>query len=584
VPDPVGHRRGGGGGAVTSTPGTPAVSGLSAWVPAVGWLRRYDRGWLRADIIAAVTVWAVVVPQAIAYAGIAGLEPGSGLFAAAAGLVAYGLLGTSKQIVVSPTSSTAAVSASIVAAVAAGNVERFGVLSAALALLAGIALLVMGVAKLGFVARFIPHGVHVGFMFGLGLTIIAGQAAKILGVPGTSGTFGEQLRQVAASVAQMGINPWAVVIGVGALAALLVGRRVAPALPVAIVVVVAGIAAVGLFDLAARGVAVIGQVTGGWPMPSLPLVGAGELLVLVPGAIALSIVATAESLTVAQQLADKHRMEIRPDQELVANGGGNVLSGLFGGFIVGGGASQSAANDAAGGRTQIVSFIVAALTVLTSVALLPLFADLPQPVLGAIVISGVVGFLRVVEVRRIRALRRDAFVGTLVALAATLVLGILPGLIVSIILALLVLLVRLAKPTMSALGHLADRRTWVALERTPDARTEPGLLVLRIDAPLLYLNAGLMRDELRSALAAADPPATVVILDLSMSPDLDIESLDMLVRLAEHAAGVGAELWLAEVRGPLRDMFERAGIDAETGQPRVFRSMSDAMAAFEAGT
>ncbi len=569
---------------MTSTPGTPDVSGLTAWVPAVGWLRRYDRAWLRADIIAAVTVWAVVVPQAIAYAGIAGLEPGSGLFAAAAGLVAYGLLGTSKQIIVSPTSSTAAVSASIIAAVAAGNVERFGVLSAALALLAGIALLVMGVAKLGFVARFIPHGVHVGFMFGLGLTIIAGQAAKILGVPGTSGTFGEQLRQVTASVAQMGINPWAVVIGVGALAALLVGRRVAPALPVAIVVVVAGIAAVALFDLAARGVAVIGQVTGGWPMPSLPLVGAGELLVLVPGAIALSIVATAESLTVAQQLADKHRKEIRPDQELVANGGGNALSGLFGGFIVGGGASQSAANDAAGGRTQIVSFIVAALTVLTSVALLPLFADLPQPVLGAIVISGVVGFLRVVEVRRIRSLRRDAFVGTLVALAATLVLGILPGLIVSIILALLVLLVRLAKPTMSALGHLADRRTWVALERAPDARTEPGLLVLRIDAPLLYLNAGLMRDELRSALAAADPPPTVVILDLSMSSDLDIESLDMLVRLAEHAAGAGTELWLAEVRGPLRDMFERAGIDAETGKPRVFRSMSDAMASFEAAT
>jgi MFS superfamily sulfate permease-like transporter len=260
------------------------------------------------------------------------------------------------------------------------------------------------------------------------------------------------------------------------------------------------------------------------------------------------------------------------------------LSGLFGGFIVGGGASQSAANDAAGGRTQIVSFIVAALTVLTSVALLPLFADLPQPVLGAIVISGVVGFLRVVEMRRIRSLRRDAFVGTLVALAATLVLGILPGLIVSIILALLVLLVRLAKPTMSALGYLADRRTWVALERAPDARTEPGLLVLRIDAPLLYLNAGLIRDELRSALAAADPPATVVILDLSMSSDLDIESLDMLVRLAEHAGQVGTELWLAEVRGPLRDMFERAGIDAETGQPRVFRSMSDAMAAFEAET
>jgi SulP family sulfate permease len=569
---------------VTRPPGSVSTSGLAAWVPAASWLPRYDRRWLRPDIIAAITVWAVVVPQAIAYAQIAGLPPGTGLFAAAAGLVGYGLLGTSKLIVVSPTSSTAAISASIVAAVVASNADRFGVVSAALAMLVGIALLVMGWARLGFVARFIPHAVHVGFMFGLGLTIIVGQAAKILGIPGTSGTFGEQLGQVIASVATTGVNPWAIAIGVGALAALLIGRRVAPGLPMAIVVVVLGIVAVSVLGLAALGVAVVGPIEGGMPLPALPLVSAPELLVLVPGAIALSIVGYAESLSVAQQLADEHGEEIRADQELVANGGANVLAGLFGGFVVGGGASQSAANNGAGGRTQIVSFIIAGLTVLTSVALLPLFADLPQPVLGAIVITGVVGFLRVVEVRRIRSLRRDAFVGTLLALGATLVLGILPGLIASVILALLFLLVRIAKPAMSAMGHLADGRTWIALERAPEARTEPGLLVLRLDAPLLFLNAGVMRDELRSALAATDPPATVVILDLSMSSDLDIESLDTLIRLADHASQAGAELWLAEVRGPVRDMFERARLDTGTGQPRVFRSMADAMAASPWGT
>jgi sulfate permease, SulP family len=567
---------------VSSPPGPRSASGFAAWVPAASWLPRYDRTWLRPDTIAAVTVWAVVVPQAIAYAQIAGVPPGTGLFAAAAGLVGYGLLGTSKQIIVSPTSSTAAISASIVGAVAAGAVDRFGVLSAALAMLAGIALIIMGWARLGFVARFIPHAVHVGFMFGLGLTIIVGQAAKILGVPGTSGTFGEQLGQITASVAATGVNLLAIVIGVGALAALLIARRVAPTLPMAIVVVAVGIVAVAAFGLADRGVAVVGPVEGGWPLPALPLVGARELLVLVPGAIAISIVGYAESLSVAQQLADEHGDEIRPDQELVASGGANALAGLFGGFVVGGGASQSAANNAAGGQTQFVSFIVAGLTILTSVALLPLFADLPQPVLGAIVITGVVGFLRVVEIRRIRSLRRDAFVGTLVALVATLVLGILPGLIASVILALLILLVRIAKPKMSAMGHLTDRRNWVALERAPEARTEPGLLVLRLDAPLLFLNAGLMRDELRSALAATDPPPTVVILDLSMSSDLDIESLDTLIRLAEHASQVGAELWLAEVRGPVRDMFEGAGVDPVIGQPRLFRSMLDAMAAFDA--
>jgi sulfate permease, SulP family len=564
---------------VSSTASATRAAGPGRWLPVLGWLPRYQRSWLVPDVIAALTVWALVVPQAIAYAQIAGLPPETGLFAAAAGLVGYGLLGTSKQLIVTPTSSTAAISASLVAAIALDDVARFGPLSAALAMLVGVVFLILGLAGIGFIARFIPTSVQVGFMFGLGLTIIAGQLTKILGVPATQGTFFAQLQQLLGELGA--VNGWTVAIGTTALAGLLIARRVSPALPAALIAVVGGILAVALLDLAAKGVEVIGAVEGGLMLPALPLVTGQELLALIPGAIAISIVGSAESLTVAQRFADEHRDEIRPDQELIANGGANLLAGLFHGFIVAGGASQSAANDSAGARTPLVSFLVAGLVVLTSVALLPLFADLPQAVLGAIVISAVVGFLRVDEMRRILSLRRDGFVLAVVSLLATLVFGILPGLLTSVVLALLFLLVRIARPTVSVLGRTLDGRSWAA---TTVSATEPiaGLLVLRLDAPMLFLNAGLLRDELRTAMVEAGRPVDVVILDLAMSSELDIESLDILGQLAVHVADAGAELWLAEVRLGVREMLAKAGIDATTGTPRAFRTLAEAITAFEA--
>ena len=372
-------------------------------------------------------------------------------------------------------------------------------------------------------------------------------------------------------------------LGSIALAGILVARRVSPALPAALIAVVGGILAVSLLDLAAKGVEVIGVVKGGLPIPALPLVTGQEFLALIPGAVAISIVGSAESLTVAQRFADEHSDEIRPDQELIANGGANLLAGLFQGFIVAGGASQSAANDSAGARTPLVSFLVAGLVVVTSLALLPLFADLPQAVLGAIVISAVIGFLRVDEMRRILTLRRDSFALALVSLLATLAFGILPGLITSVVLALLFLLVRIARPTVSVLGRMPDGRSWAATSASP-TEPVPGLLVLRLDAPMLFLNAGLLRDELRAAMVDAGRPVDVVILDLAASSGLDIESVDILAQLASHVTDAGAELWLAEVRVRARAILAKAGIDETTGTPRAFRTLAEATAAFETRT
>ena len=545
------------------------------FVPVLDWLPRYESSWLRSDVVAGVTAWALVVPQSIAYAQIAGLPPQAGLVAAAAGLFAYALLGTSKQLLVSPTSSTAAVSASLVTAIAAGEVARYGSLSAALALVLGLVFAVAGLAKIGFVARFIPYGVRIGFMAGLGLTIIVGQLTKILGVPGTSGTFIEQVVQLAGELVQM--HGASVVVGVIALAALLIARRISPALPIALIVVVGGIVAVDAFGLVARGVEVVGEVAAGLPIPAIPDVSAQDLLVLVPGAIAIAMLASAESLTVAQQFADDHSYEIRPDQEFVASGGANLLAGLFQGFVVGGGSSQSAANDRAGARTAVASLVVAALTVFTMVALLPLFRDLPQPVLGAIVISATIGFVRIGELQRIRGIRRDTFGAAIVALAGVLVFGILAGLLTAVILSLLVLLTRLARPSTSVL-HPTPGGGW-QLATVEGSGDIPGLRVIRLEAPLLFLNAGLVRDEIRAA-SSAGPPPRVVILDLEATSDLDIESLDVLGRMAERMHKDGSELWLANVHRGVRDVLDRA--DGAARGLRVFPDLRDAVREFRA--
>jgi high affinity sulfate transporter 1 len=551
-----------------------AQAGWRRFVPILDWLPRYQGGWLRFDLLAGLTVWALVVPQAIAYAQIAGLPPQAGLAAAAAGLVGYAILGTSRQLIVSPTSSTAAISASLVATLALGDPARMAALSSTLAIAVGAVFLVLGLLKLGFIARFIPTAVQAGFLFGLGLTIIIGQLTKVLGIPATEGSFVQQFVQFVGGLGA--INGWTVLVGVVALVVLFGARAISPAVPGALVVVIGGIAAVYLLDLAAKGVEVIGLVPGGIPLPAIPTLDPADLLALIPGAVAISVIGSAESLTVAQQFADEHRQDIVPDQELVANGGSNLLSGLFQGFIVAGGASQSAASDRAGARTQLVSIITAVLVVATSVALLPLFADLPQAVLAAIVIYAVAGFVRVDELRRIGSLRRDAYGIALFALASTLLLGILPGLLIAVGTSLILLLVRLARPGISIQGRRPGEVAWVALARHPEAAGMPGVLAIRLEAPLLFLNAALLRDEIRATVAAADPPPHVVVIDLGASSEMDIESLDILVRSSEHLRETGTALWLAGIRTPVRALIERAGLDGPDGPFRLFRTMDEA--------
>jgi sulfate permease, SulP family len=541
----------------------------SHWLPAVNWLRRYRRQWLRADVLAALTVWALVVPQGIAYAQIAGLSPQAGLFATIAGLIGYALLGTSRQLMVSPTSSTAAISAALVVTVAAGDPTRVPSLAAALAILAGAAFVAFGLLRMGFLSRFIAAGVQTGFFFGLGLTIIASQLPKLLGTPDVSLDF---IQSVGGIVPFLDEVDWlTLAIGSASLATILLLRRFAPGIPAALVTVVVAVALVSIFELADRGVAVLGTVEGGIPRPVVPDVGIGDLLALLPGAIMLTIIAYAEGITVAERFSETHRYDIRPDQELIAAGGSNLLSGLFGGFIVGGGASQSAAAERAGGQTQLVSLIVAGLTLVTVVALLPLFSNLPQAVLGAIVISAVLGFLDVAALRRLSALRRESLVLALVALAGVVVLGVVPGLLVAVVISMGVLLVSFSRPSGSRIGRLPGTDAFVAIDHEPTATMDAGVLVYRLNAPILTLNAKHLRDLVRREIDAANTPPGVVVLDMTFTSDLDVGTIDVLESMHREFAGRGITLELGNVRGEVATMLDRAGLAERIGRTRIHR-------------
>lgn len=548
-----------------------------SYLPIRTWLPQYSRAWLRPDVVAALTTWALVVPQAIAYGQLAGLPAQAGLYTAFAALLAYGIFGTSRHLVVSPTSSTAIVSAALIAPMAMGDAGQFASLSAMLAILVGAVFIIYGLLKLGFVSQFIATSVQVGMMFGLGLTIIATQIPKLLGIPGGEGTFVDQVGNILRNLDQTNLTTLA--LGVTCLAALLLLKRFAPRFPAALAVVVGSILVVTFLNLGNLGVEVIGRIDTSVPLPAVPRVGFSEILTLLGGAVIISLIGYAESDTVAEQFAVKHRYEIYPNQELVGLGAANVAAGLFQGFIVAGGASQTAASESAGAKSQLSNLIVSGLVLLTVVALMPLFSNLAQAVLGAIVIAAVISFINVPAMKRIYHLRHDSFALAVVALLGVLILGVLPGLILAMLISVVLILINDARPEVSTLGALPDQEGYASVERNPEAQSIPGLLIIRPEASLMAFNAKHIRKELLDRVRAK-PDTRVVLLDLETNSDLDVEGLDTLGHLLRELKLQDVELWLARVRGPVSQMLDRADLTEQIGLDHLFTTVDQAVDSF----
>jgi SulP family sulfate permease len=550
---------------------------VARYVPIVTWLPAYDKADLRFDAIAGVVSWGVMVPVAMAYAGLAGMPPETGLVTAFAAMTAYAVFGTSRHLKVTASSSVAIMSASVVVAIAAGDSAAYVPLSAALALMVGIILLVAGAARLGFLSQFLAASVVTGFVIGLAVTITVGQIPALLGIPSVSGTIIAKLVQIAESLDEL--NTWTAVLGVGSLVGILALRRIAPRIPGALVALVVGIALSSLLDLAEKGVEVVGEVTTGIPLPGLPSIGFGDIVFLLTGALGIVFLALAESIGAARSFAVHHRYAIDPDQELIALGASNAAAGLFGGFAVDASLSQSATGEAAGNRTQLASLVTAGLILATAIVLAPIFADLPLAVLSAIVIASVVSLVNLAELRRYWAWKRTDFLLAVTALGGVVFTTALTGMAIAVTLSLLAILYRASRPYLAVLGRVpGDPPVFADADRHPKAEPVAGFLMLRPNVPLTFVNADVAKDQVMALVhARAERPAAIV-LDIGATADFDVATTDMLAALHDDLRDAGIELRLSQVRGSVRDRMRRTGLMATIGEDHCFLSDEAAVA------
>lgn len=551
------------------------------WRP--GWRPHYRPAWLRSDLVAGLTVWAVLVPEALAYATVAGVPPVVGLYAAVPALALYGLFGTSRPLIVAPMSATAVLSATTVAGLAAGGTDRYVTLTAALAVVTGLVGVLAGLLRLGFVASLISRPVLKGFIIGLALTIIAGQVPGLLGVEGTDGDFFGQVWALARRLTGLSLSTAAV--GLASLGLLLGLRRWLPRVPGALVAAGLGIAAVAAFDLDRHGVAVVGTVEAGIPRLGVPAgLAVSDVLSLAGPALGVLVIGFAEGLGAAKTYAARTGDHIDPNRELLGVGTANLGAGLASGMVVNGSLSKTAVNAGAGARSQLSAVTAAALTVLALLFLTGLFALLPAATLAAIVIGALLELVNPASLRRYGrvysrrlgriygpAARAD-FLAACVALLGVLTFGTLAGLAVGVVVSVLLLLYRASRPHVAVLGRLD--RIWVDLDRHPAATTYPGIVAVRVEGGLFFANADHVRQRL-AELATGDTRALVI--DGETVPFIDVTAADMLAELAAQLADSGVEVLLAHQIGQVRDVLARA---AAPDRPlRIYPTLAEAVAA-----
>ncbi|MFL6437549.1 MAG: SulP family inorganic anion transporter [Terriglobales bacterium] len=551
---------------------------IAHFFPILGWLPQCSPKSIRTDIIAGIAVAGLLIPEGMAYAGIAGVPPQMGLYAAMFGMFVYAIFGTSRQLAVTPTSSSAAMLAALVAPIAAGDSARYAMLVSAATLMAGLVFIAGGVLKLGAVSEFISKPVLKGFVFGLGLTITVKQAHKLLGVPAGHGNFFDQLWNVILTIKT--VNAWTLVVGAATIAILFLLGATVPRLPSALVVLLLGILSVSWFGLNQHGVEVVGTIEAGMPSLSLPRLGEDDFSALFVGAVGIVLVLMAEALTAARTFASRHNYEIEPSQELGAIGAANIASGLFGGMIVGGGMSGTAANDAGGARTQLSTIMASVSVGLTLAFLLPLIRNLPEAVLGGIVVHAVSHLVDFRTLRYYAKLRTGSLWVALAALGGVLQFGILKGLIFAVGLTLIALMHKLSSPQDSVLGRLTGTENFVDVGHYPDAQQIPGLLIFRPNGILFFANANRIRNRLRVLLKQPRNTPRVVLLNLEACPETDVTSLEMLIQLNNELNESGIELHFARVADPVMDLFDRSGFLDTVSERRFFPGVNSAVAQF----
>jgi len=549
------------------------------WLPVLDWTSAYRRELLLPDVFAGLALWAVMVPEGMAYAGIVGVSPIMGLYTIVPALIAYALLGTSRQLVVGPDTATGLISALTVGAIAVQGTAEYNTLTSTLAVLIGVFFLFFGVMRVGWVAAFISTPVMRGFIEGLVYVTIIGQVPHLLGIAGTSGNFFIKIWNVLQHLSDVSLAP--VLTGLLSLTAMQLFRHFAPSVPAALVVMIVTTAAIGLAGGETTGVHVAGHIPSGLPHLVLPNFDITILKELTPGALAIVLVGYAESLGAAEAAGRESGSNIDPNQELVAHGPANIFSGLFGGFLVVGSLSKTSVAMAAGARSQLANLVAAVFCLLTLAFLTPLFRNMPQPTLAAIVIAAMLHLTKPRYLFDLFVRSRWSFMNAMIVFAAELTLGVMQGIALGVVLSSLILVYLASHPHGGVLGQLPGSEAYRDIRLHPEARTFSGLLIWRVGGDLFFASIRHMETALKRSLAEIRPPVEHVLLDFSSVNYIDVSACDVLITFIKELKNQQVTVAFARVRDTVRRDMQLGKIEVVASAADFHERITDGVTAWQ---
>jgi SulP family sulfate permease len=551
---------------------------IARLIPGVAWIRTYQRADLRHDLIAGMTLAAVILPIAMAYGQLAGLPAIAGVYASILPLVAYALFGSSRLLIIGPDVSTAALVAAAILPLAGGSSGHAMALAAGLALIVGALSLIASVARLGFVADFLSKPILLGYINGLALSVIAGQLGKVFGIQIASEDFFRQIAELVMKLPRTNLPSLA--IGAGALALIVILRRVAPRVPGPLIAVTGATLLAAFFQLDAIGVATIGYIPPGLPALQIPAVTWGELAAMLPNALGITLLTFSDTILNARTFAVRRNHVVDANRELIGLGAGNLIAGLSQGFAVSGSGTRTAVNETAGGRTQLAGVTAAVTLGLILLFLTGPLSRFPTAALGGALIAVILPLLDFAALRHLYSLRRREFAVALVTLLSVLTVGLLPGLAIAVALSFLLVLARAVRPHDAVLGKTPGLDGYHDIGDYPESEREPGLLVYRFDGPLFFANANFFKSRVIELAKAQEPPLRWFILDAEAITDMDITALETLEEVRRYLAARGVVVAVARAKSAIRERMEQAGLADAIGLDRLYPSIRTAVAGY----
>jgi SulP family sulfate permease len=548
-------------------------------LPVLKWLPAYQSKWLRADLVAGVTLAAYLMPAGLADASLANLPPQAGLYACLFSGLVFWLFCSSRHTAITVTSAISVLVGASLGDLAGGDVSRFGALAACTALIVGALAFIAWLAKAGVIVNFISESVLVGFKCGIALFIASTQLPKLFGFKGSHGDFWERSGYCLSHLGDT--NSASLLLGVSALIVLLLGKRFLKNKPIALFVVIAGILVASMMDLGSLGVKLLGEVPQGLPPFGLPAVHLSDLNDLLPLALGCFLLGTVETAALGRMFAVKHGYRFDPNQELLGIAGANVMAGLGHGFPVSGGMSQSLVNESGGARTPLSGFIAALLTLLIVLFLSAALRNLPQAVLAAIVLMAVTGLFKLSALKHLWRADRAEFVVAMAALLGVLGSGLLRGVMIGAVISLVQLLRTASRPHVAFLGRIPGSRRFSDRQRHPDNELIPDVLIFRPESGLVYFNVDDVCRTILDRVNAAPTPPKMVILDLSAAPRVDLQSAQALGDLANELTAKALQFQAVEARSSVRDRLRDEGVDDKLGGINRFTSVADAVEDFQ---